>query len=44
MVKPLKEPVKFPVKSDIDMNSSGIAKVFGLIVVVITIGLYILFW
>jgi SSS family solute:Na+ symporter len=44
MVKPLKEPVKFPVKSDIDMNSSGTAKVFGLIVVVITIGLYILFW
>jgi SSS family solute:Na+ symporter len=44
MVKPLKEPVKFPVKSDIDMNSSGIAKVFGLVVVVITIGLYIFFW
>ena len=44
LIKPLKEPVKFPVKSDIDLNSSGIAKVFGLIVVVITIGLYILFW
>ena len=44
LIKPLKKPVQFPVNTDIDLRPSGTAKVFGLLVVVVTIGLYILFW
>ena len=44
LVKPLKEPTRYPVKTDIDLRSSGAAKVFGLAVVAATIGLYIFFW
>ncbi len=44
LIKPLKEPVRFPVKTDINLQSSNIAKVFGLAVVIVTIGLYIFFW
>ncbi len=44
LIKPLKKPVEFPVKSDIDLKSSGWAKVFGLAVLAITAALYIVFW
>jgi len=44
LVKPLKEGVKFEVKTDIDLRPSNVAKVFGVIVVILTIGLYIIFW
>ena len=44
LIKPLKEPVKFEVKTDMNLESSKSAKVFGILVVAITIGLYILFW
>lgn len=43
LIKPLKEPVRFDVKTDINLESSGIAKVFGLLVVAATIGLYVIF-
>jgi len=43
IIKPLKEPVKFPVKSDINLESSNIAKVLGSVVVLLTIALYIFF-
>ena len=44
LIKPMKEPVKFEVKTDINLESSKSAKVFGILVVAVTIGLYILFW
>jgi len=44
LIKPLREPVQFQVKTDINLQSSNIAKVFGLVVVIVTIGLYIFFW
>jgi len=44
LIKPLKEPVKLPIKADIDLRSSAAAKAFGLVVVAVTIGLYIIFW
>ena len=43
LIKPLKEPVRFDVKTDINLESSGMAKVFGLLVVAATIGLYVIF-
>ena len=44
ILKPLEKPVEFPVKTDIDLKPSNGAKVFGIGVVIVTIGLYILFW
>jgi len=44
IIKPLKEPVKLPVNPDMNLESSQIAKVMGIIVVALTIGLYIFFW
>jgi len=44
LVKPLEKAVEFPVKTDIDLTPSSGAKVFGIGVVIVTIGLYIIFW
>lgn len=44
VIKPLKEAVTFPVKTDMDLTSSGVAKVFGVVVIVVTLGLYAYFW
>jgi len=44
LAKPLKEPVKFPRRSEIDLTTSNTAKVCGIAVVAVTIGLYIFFW
>ncbi len=44
LIKPLKQEVQFPVKTNIDLAPSGVARVFGILVVVVTIGLYIIFW
>jgi solute:Na+ symporter, SSS family len=44
MIKPLKEPKVMPIKTDINLESSGIAKVLGLVVVALTVALYIFFW
>jgi SSS family solute:Na+ symporter len=41
---PLKEPVTLPEHQKFDMASSRGAKVFGLIVVVATVALYVIFW
>ncbi|UCG49027.1 MAG: sodium/solute symporter [Phycisphaerales bacterium] len=43
LIRPLKEGVKFPVKTDIDLEPSKGAKVFGLAVVAVTVMLYIVF-
>jgi len=43
LIKPLKETVQFPVKSDINLESSAVAKVFGFLVVIATVALYIIF-
>jgi solute:Na+ symporter, SSS family len=42
--KPLKEAVKLPVNTDMNLESSGTAKIAGIVVVALTIGLYIFFW
>ena len=44
MIKPLKEPKVMPIQTEINLESSGIAKVLGLVVVVLTVALYIFFW
>ena len=44
LVKPLEKAVEFPVKTDIDLKPSSGAKVFGIGVVIVTLGLYIIFW
>jgi SSS family solute:Na+ symporter len=44
LVNPLKKPVDLPVNKDMNMEGSPRAKVFGIIVVVLTIFLYIVFW
>jgi uncharacterized sodium:solute symporter family permease YidK len=44
LIKPLDKPVEFPVKTDFDLKPSGLAKVFGLVVVIVTLGLYVIFW
>jgi len=44
LIAPLKEPIKLPTQEKYDMKTSGGAKIFGLIVVVATVALYIVFW
>ncbi len=41
---PLKEPVKLPEQTKIDMKSSPIAKTLGWVVVAATAVLYVIFW
>ncbi len=43
VLKPLAEPVVFKKNTDIDLKSSGGAKIVGILVVVVTVLLYILF-
>ena len=43
-LKPLKEPVKLPTTDLIALESSKTAKVWGIIVVVLTLVLYAIFW
>ncbi|MCU4675769.1 sodium/solute symporter [Catenovulum sp. 2E275] len=44
LVKPLDKPVELPVNSEIELASSKSAKIAGVLVVLMTIGLYIQFW
>lgn len=44
LVRPLSEPVQLPVREEMEMTSSPVAKVAGVGVVVLTIILYIVFW
>lgn len=44
LIKPMKNPVVMPEKQDIELESSGTAKVFGAGVVLAAIFLYAVFW
>lgn len=44
LIKPLKTPVVMPINTEISLESSKSVKVCGLLVVLMTIGLYIQFW
>jgi SSS family solute:Na+ symporter len=44
ILKPLKKPVELPVNEKMDMTSSKGTKIFGLVVVALTIVLYIIFF
>lgn len=44
LVNPLRQPVDLPVNADMDVTGSRSAKFFGGIVVLLTIGLYVVFW
>jgi SSS family solute:Na+ symporter len=43
-LKPLAQPVELPVNPAMNMESSAGAKLFGLVVVGLTIALYVIFW
>jgi SSS family solute:Na+ symporter len=42
-VKPLPQPIQFKTQTDLDLASSGGAKVAGIVVIIITLALYVLF-
>lgn len=44
LVNPLKKPVELPINSEMDLRSSRVAQLFGVLVIAITIVLYALFW
>jgi len=44
VVAPLKEPVSLPTQTKIELTSSRGAKVFGIVVVLATAALYVIFW
>jgi SSS family solute:Na+ symporter len=44
LVAPLREPVTLPIQTKIELESSKAAKVFGLLVVLATVALYVVFW
>lgn len=44
LAKPLPEPIRMPVQEKIELVSSSKAKLWGAVVVALTLGLYILFW
>lgn len=44
LVNPLKKPVDLPVNENMELTSSPTAKIWGVIVCVATIALYVIFW
>lgn len=44
VVKPLKVPVVMPVNHEIALETSRVAKIWGVVVCVLTVALYIFFW
>ena len=44
ILRPLREPVTLPEQTKIVLESSGKAKVFGIVVVAATVALYVIFW
>jgi len=44
MIAPLKDAIKLPAQAEFDMRTSRSAKVFGLLVVLATAALYVIFW
>jgi hypothetical protein len=43
LVTPLKEPIKLPTQTKIEIKSSRLAMVLGVVVVVATVALYVIF-
>jgi solute:Na+ symporter, SSS family len=44
LLRPLPQPVDLPVNEKMNLDSSPIAKFFAAVVVLMTIGLYLVFW
>ena len=44
LIHPLKEPIKMPVNDAISVETSPVAKIWGVVVVVATLALYVWFW
>jgi len=44
VIMPLKKPVELPVNKDMRMETSKSALAFGIIVIILTIALYVVFW
>jgi len=44
LLKPLPQPVTLPVNESMDMRTDGRTKIFGIVVVVLTLILYAVFW
>jgi len=44
IVRPLKKPVELPVNKDMRMETSKSALAFGIMVIILTIALYVVFW
>ncbi len=44
LLKPLSEPIRMPQQEKIELVGSPRAKIWGVVVVLLTLGLYILFW
>lgn len=44
LIKPLPKPVELPVNAKMDLSTTKNAKIFGVVVVILTIALYIIFW
>jgi len=44
LINPLKKPVELPVNEDMDMRASKGAKACGIVVVLMTLVLYVIFW
>ena len=44
LLRPLKQPVTLPEQQQFDMTASGGAKLCGVLVVLATLALYIIFW
>jgi len=44
LIKPLPKPVELPVNTKMDLATTKNAKIFGVVVVILTVALYIIFW
>jgi len=44
LVKPLRDPITLPTQTKIKLESSSTAKGFGIVVVIVTVMLYVVFW
>ena len=44
LLKPLPQPVTLPINESMDMRTDGRTKIFGIVVVVLTLTLYVIFW
>jgi SSS family solute:Na+ symporter len=44
VLKPMPEPVTLPVNEKMDMRTDRRTKIFGAVVVLLTLTLYVIFW